>query len=139
MTEALIRLHGVSKVYGKNPETAVRALNDIDLDIYNGEFVAVVGPSGGGKSTLLSILGLLDSPTSGEYQLEGVDVSTLNDRELTRLRSQQFGFVFQAFHLLTRRAVQDSVELGLLYQGVDHKTRQTIAEEALAQVDQVGS
>lgn len=134
MTQPLIRLRGVSKVYGRSTETAVHALSNVDLDIYDGEFVAIVGPSGGGKSTLLSILGLLDTPTAGEYELEGTNVSGFNDRELTGLRSQQFGFVFQAFHLLNRRAVRDSVELGLQYLGIDHKTRQATAEEALVQV-----
>ncbi|WP_165310955.1 ABC transporter ATP-binding protein/permease [Microbacterium protaetiae] len=106
----------------------------MSLQIGEGEFVAIEGPSGGGKSTLLNILGLLDSPDSGVYLLDGVDTASLSRRESARLRSTTLGFVFQAFHLLDRRAVIDSVELGLLYRGVRRSERRARAVEALEAV-----
>jgi macrolide transport system ATP-binding/permease protein len=109
----------------------VEALRSVDLDIYAGEFVAIVGPSGGGKSTLLAVLGLLDVPTEGTYQLDSVQTTTLNERQRTRLRARDLGFVFQAFHLLDRRPLVDSVEMGLLYLGVARGERRARANAAL--------
>jgi macrolide transport system ATP-binding/permease protein len=131
MTEPLLRLRGVSRTYGAGRPNAVDALKSINLDIYAGEFVAIVGPSGGGKTTLMSVLGLLDVPTDGSYQLDGVETTTLPERQRTRLRARDLGFVFQAFHLLDRRPVTDSVEMGLLYRGVSTGQRRQRADAAL--------
>jgi macrolide transport system ATP-binding/permease protein len=112
----------------------VDALRGIDLDVESGDFVAIEGPSGGGKSTLLNIIGLLDAPSGGEYFLGGVDVGRVKERTRARWRSDQFAFIFQSFHLLDRRPVVDSVELGLLYRGVPPSERRKLAIAALAQV-----
>ncbi|WP_166880170.1 ATP-binding cassette domain-containing protein [Salinibacterium sp. ZJ450] len=125
----LIELVGVSRVYG-TAEAPVHALVDVDLRVDPGEFLAIVGPSGGGKSTLLSIIGALDTPTSGKYLLDGVAVPRQEGRELAALRSETFGYIFQSFHLLDQRPATDSVELGMLYQGVGAKDRAARAAEA---------
>ena len=127
----IISLRGVSKHFGNDPQTRVIGLDDVSLDIWEGEFVAIVGPSGGGKTTLMSILGLLDVPSHGEYFLGGVTTSGLTDRERTRLRAFHLGFVFQSFHLLDRRPVVDSVELGLLYQGAPSRERAQVVQNTL--------
>jgi len=119
---ALLELRGVSRVYG-GAGAPVHALRDVDLDIERGEFVAIVGPSGGGKTTLLSILGCLDAPTGGTYRIDGEAVPAREGAALTVLRARTFGFVFQGFHLLEQRAARDSVELGLLYLGVPRAER----------------
>jgi len=134
MIVALIQLRGVRKEYPSGPEGAVEALRGVDLDVEQGEFVAIVGPSGGGKSTLLSVLGLLDTLTSGSYVLAGAEVRGLGERQLTALRARQFGFVFQSFHLLDRRPVRDSVGLGLLYQGASAAYRRARSDASLARV-----
>lgn len=132
MTEPLLSVRNVTRVYGPPNSVWVHALDGIELDIYDGEFVAIVGPSGGGKSTLLSILGLLDEPSSGEYLVSGRSTRALREGERTRLRSVMFGFVFQAFHLLGHRPVLDSAELALLYQGASRPSRQQAAQRALS-------
>ncbi|HWM32882.1 MAG TPA: ABC transporter ATP-binding protein/permease [Pseudolysinimonas sp.] len=125
----LLRLDGVRRIFPGPPE--VTAVAGVDLEIAAGEFVAIEGPSGGGKSTLLNILGLLDRPTSGAYAIRDRATAELTDGEMSALRSDTFGFVFQAFHLLERRPVLDSVELNLVYRAVPAAVRRTRALEAL--------
>ncbi|MFC4243713.1 ATP-binding cassette domain-containing protein [Gryllotalpicola reticulitermitis] len=128
-----IRLERIGREFPGTPP--LRALDEVSLEVLQGEWVSVVGPSGGGKSTLLNIVALLDAPTAGTYLLDGVDVAGVSERTRSRLRSERFGFVFQSFHLLDRRPVIDSVELGLLYRGLPAAER---AERARAALDAVG-
>lgn len=130
----LIRLRGVTKVYGQG-KAAVHALAGIDLDIYDGEFVAVMGPSGSGKSTCMNIIGCLDVPTSGEYHFRGVEVDSLSSNQQALLRRHYLGFVFQGFNLLRRTTALENVELPLLYRGFGSSERR---ELALAALDSVG-
>ena len=97
----LIELKGINKTY-KNGDQELRVLKDIDLEVEEGEFVAIMGPSGSGKSTLMNVIGLLDRPTSGEYFLEGQEVGNLSEKKLARVRNEQIGFVFQQFFLLSK-------------------------------------
>jgi macrolide transport system ATP-binding/permease protein len=124
-----LELRGVGRTFG-----ATRALAGVDVVIDAGEFVSIVGPSGGGKSTLLNMIGLLDRPDEGIYTVDGVDAAELSERDLAALRSDVFAFVFQGFHLLDRRPVIDSVELGLLYRGLPPDERRARGLEALAEV-----
>jgi len=137
MTEpGLIAVHDLTKTYAMEG-AAVHALRGITLEIQRGEFVAVVGPSGSGKSTFMHILGCLDRPTSGTYRLDARDVSRLSDDELSGIRNQQIGFVFQGFNLLARTSALENVELPLLYSQRDRVApgeRRTRALRALAAV-----
>jgi putative ABC transport system ATP-binding protein len=126
----MIKLENITKIY-KNSDVETVALKNINLEIKEGEFVAIMGPSGSGKSTLMHILGCLDRPTSGRYFLEGRDVSTLNDDELAEIRKRKIGFVFQAYNLLPRIKVIEQVELPLVYAGVKPKERREKAIQAL--------
>ena len=126
-----LELRGVSRSYGGKGAPEQKALRCVDLKIEQGEFVAIVGPSGGGKSTLLNVLGLLDSPTGGSFLIGGVQAPSSESSEAADLRSSMFGFVFQAFHLLDRRPVRDSAELGALYAGWSRRDRRLRASEAL--------
>ncbi len=110
----MIKIKKLSKIFKTQGET-ITALNSIDLHIQKSEFVAIMGRSGSGKSTLLNLLGCMDKPTSGEYKLSGVDVSTLNDDELSKIRNERIGFVFQGFHLLPRLSALGNVMLPLRY------------------------
>ncbi|EEG76032.1 ABC transporter ATP-binding protein [Dethiobacter alkaliphilus] len=110
----MLQLDEISKVYSSG-SNSVTALNNISLEIADGGFVAIVGPSGSGKSTMLNILGCLDRPTSGNYKVNGISTGTLKDDELAKLRNQQFGFVFQSFHLLPRFNALENVMLPFLY------------------------
>jgi putative ABC transport system ATP-binding protein len=130
----LIRLRGVTKVFGSGP-TAFQALKGIDLDIEEGDFVAVMGPSGSGKSTMMNILGCLDVPTAGRFQFKGVPVETLNRDQRALLRRRWLGFVFQGFNLLARTSALENVELPLLYRGEDRASRRAAG---LAALDTVG-
>ncbi len=127
----VVALTNVVRAYGAG-RTRVEALRGVDLEIGSGEFVAVRGASGSGKSTLLQILGLLDRPTAGEYHLDGRLVSELNDRERTRLRNEDIGFVFQSFHLLSDRTALQNVQLPLDYRRSSVQPRDPV--ELLAQV-----
>ena len=130
----LIELKSIFKTY-KMGSVEVPALKGINLKIKKGDYIAVMGPSGSGKSTLMNIIGCLDIPTSGEYFLNGRDVSKLNDTELARIRNKEIGFVFQTFNLLARLNAQKNVELPLIYAGKTKKERQAISTELLKKVD----
>ena len=118
----LIRLRGITKVYGEGP-TAFQALKGVDLDIDEGDFVAIMGPSGSGKSTAMNLIGCLDTPSAGEYLFKGAHVESLSRDQRARLRRRYFGFVFQGFNLLARTSAQENVELPLLYRGESARAR----------------
>ena len=130
----LIELRDVYKIYGEGLESEVRALDGVSLDVEKGEFVAVVGQSGSGKSTMMNVLGCLDIPTRGTYRLDGVDVRELTDKELSRIRNKQIGFIFQQYNLIQNLTVLENVELPLIYQGIDPIDRRELAMEALGRV-----
>ena len=135
--EPLIRLRNVTKTYGSG-NAAFLALRGVDLDIREGEFVAVMGPSGSGKSTTMNILGCLDVPSGGEFLFRGVHVETLSRNQRALLRRHYLGFVFQGFNLLSRTSAQENVELPLLYRGAAARERHSAAREALAAVGLTG-
>jgi putative ABC transport system ATP-binding protein len=135
--QPVIELSQVTKVYGHG-EGAVRALRGIDLTIHAGEFVAVMGPSGGGKSTCMNILGCLDTPTSGSYRFLGIPVGGMSADQRALLRRNYLGFVFQGFNLLSRTTALENVELPLIYRGIPPAERHTRARKALSDVGLVG-
>ncbi len=130
----MIRLNEISKVF-RTSEVETVALEQVNLEVKEGEFVAVMGPSGCGKSTLLNILGLLDNPTSGSYQLFGREVGELKERERTRVRKGQLGFVFQSFNLIDELNVFENVELPLTYLGVKAAERKERVKEMLQRMN----
>ena len=134
MAEHLIELRDVCKIYSEGLESEVRALDGVSLTIDRGEFVAVVGQSGCGKSTLMNVLGCLDIPTRGTYLLDGTDVQELSDGQLSRIRNQEIGFIFQQYNLIQTLTVQENVELPLIYRGIDSIDRRELALEALERV-----
>jgi len=121
----MIELDNITKIY-KMGRTEVVALNGVSLRIEPREMVSIIGPSGSGKSTLMHIIGCLDKPTSGEYRLEGVEVSQLNDNKLAEIRSKKVGFVFQSFNLLPRNTALDNVELPLIYGGAGNRRQRAL-------------
>ena len=130
---ALVEIQDISKIY--NPgENEVRALDHISLTIQNGEFVAIIGQSGSGKSTLMNMIGCLDVPTEGTYILNGQNVSKLSDNELSDIRNQEIGFIFQGFNLIANLTAQENVELPLIYRGVPKKERHELSVAALKKV-----
>ncbi len=131
--QALISLRGVTKIYGAG-EAEVVALAGIDLDIADGEFVAVMGPSGSGKSTTMNILGCLDTPTGGHYYFRGADVGAMSKDQLALLRRHYLGFVFQGFNLLKRTTAIENLELPLIYRHIPRAERHRMALETLASV-----
>jgi putative ABC transport system ATP-binding protein len=126
----MLKLTNIRKVYVRNKLETV-ALDDIDLDVAAGEFVAVTGPSGCGKSTLLNVLGVMDAPTRGRYLLDGIDIYSHSDRELVELRNQHIGFVFQSFNLLDSPTVYENVELPLIYRKMSRSERKARVHEVL--------
>jgi len=130
---SLIRFQNISRRYQMGAET-VHALRDVTLEIQRGEYVAIMGPSGSGKSTLMNLIGCLDTASSGQYELNGVNVSDMDDNQLAEIRNREIGFVFQTFNLLSRSNALHNVELPLIYAGVPTDRRRQIALEALAQV-----
>ena len=132
MNGNVIQAAHLTKVYNKGGGGEVFAVHDVSLDIHKGEYVAIMGASGSGKSTLMNILGCLDKPTGGSLKLDAVEVSTLSDEELARVRNRQIGFVFQSFNLLARTSALENVELPLIYSDRTDITR--LAREALASV-----
>ena len=133
MSNHLIEVKNVYKIY--NPgENEVRALDGISVTIDHGEFVAIVGHSGSGKSTFMNMLGCLDTPTSEDYYLDGVNVAGMTDDELSDIRNKQIGFIFQGFNLIPSLTAQENVELPLVYRGMPAEQRRQLAEEALTRV-----
>jgi putative ABC transport system ATP-binding protein len=126
----MIDVRNIKKVY-QTGEGGFEALKGVSFKIEDGEFVAIMGPSGSGKSTMMHILGALDTPSSGQYLLDGHDVSTFTDDELANIRKTKIGFVFQSFNLLSRTTVLRNVALPLVYAGVEHAEREARAKEAL--------
>ena len=130
----LIEIQDVYKIYGEGLESEVRALDGVSLNIDRGEFVAVVGQSGSGKSTMMNVLGCLDIPTRGTYLLDGTDVRELTDKELSHIRNKQIGFIFQQYNLIQSLTVLENVELPLIYQGIKADDRYDMAMNALERV-----
>ncbi len=137
MSAPLIELRGVTKTYGIGTAT-VQALRGVDLSVSQGEFVAVMGPSGSGKSTCMNILGCLDTPTTGTYHFQNVEVGALSRNQRALLRRHYLGFVFQGFNLLSRTSALENVELPLIYRHFPAATRHSLARQALAQVGLTG-
>lgn len=133
MEEKIIHIENITKFY-KVGTQVVKALRSISLDIYRGEYVAIMGASGSGKSTLMNILGCLDTPTSGKYVLNGKDVSRMSDDRLAEIRNSEIGFVFQVFNLLPRNSALENVMLPLVYSGIRKHDRKNRAEQILTDV-----
>ncbi len=133
MEQPIIAVKELRKVYIMGT-TEVNALRSITLDIFRNEYVALMGPSGSGKSTLMNMIGCLDTPTSGQYWLNGVDVSEMPDSDLAEVRNKEIGFVFQTFNLLPRLSALDNVALPLIYAGLSKSEREERAAEVLASV-----
>ena len=132
-TDVILQLRGITRDFKLGAQT-VHVLKGIDLDISKNEYVALMGPSGSGKSTLMNLLGCLDTPTSGSYELNGTDVSSLNDNALAEIRNSEIGFVFQTFNLLPRSTALENVALPLVYAGLSKEERLARAAEVLEQV-----
>jgi putative ABC transport system ATP-binding protein len=129
----LIRFHKISRRYQMGAET-IHALREVSLEIERGEYVAIMGPSGSGKSTMMNLIGCLDTPTGGEYELNGVQVSQMDDNQLAEIRNREIGFIFQTFNLLPRSDALRNVELPLIYSGMPAQERRQVALEALSNV-----
>ena len=132
---AMIRMRGITKSYYIGKPNELEILHGIDLDVYEGEFIAIVGESGSGKSTLMNIIGALDRPTSGDYCLDGVDVQSANDGQLSEIRNKKIGFVFQTFNLIGRQSALKNVELPMLYAKIRGRQRTERAKKLLEMVN----
>ena len=130
----LIDIRDLYKIYNEGKESEVRALDGVSLQIDKGEFVAIVGQSGSGKSTMMNVLGCLDIPTYGEYHLDGTDIGSLSDKQLARIRNREIGFIFQGYNLIQELDALENVTLPLIYRGVSVFDREDMAMEALAKV-----
>ena len=130
----LIDIRDLYKIYNEGKESEVRALDGVSLQIDRGEFVAIVGQSGSGKSTMMNVLGCLDIPTYGEYHLDGNDIGSLSDKQLARIRNREIGFIFQGYNLIQELDALENVTLPLIYRGVSVFDREDMAMEALAKV-----
>lgn len=130
----LIELKNITKSY-RNGDQELQVLKNVSLEVEEGEFVAIMGPSGSGKSTLMNMIGMLDTPTSGEYYLEGEEVAGLGKKKLASVRNKQIGFVFQQFFLLSKLNALQNVELPLIYAGVAPSKRKKLAEQFLEKVE----
>lgn len=130
---SLIRLEHITRLYQMGGET-IHALRDVSLEVQRGEYVAIMGPSGSGKSTLMNLLGCLDTPTAGIYELNGTNISELDDNQLAEIRNREIGFIFQTFNLLPRADALRNVELPLIYSGMDSRQRRRAALDVLASV-----
>ncbi|MDO5804580.1 MAG: ABC transporter ATP-binding protein [Clostridia bacterium] len=126
----MIKVSNLKKCYSQG-ELEVQALAGVDLEVKKGEFVSIMGSSGSGKSTLMNILGCLDKPTSGDYILDGINISKVKDSQLSQIRNKKIGFVFQSFNLLPKLNALENVELPMVYAGIDSATRRKKAENAL--------
>jgi len=134
MSEIVIDMKDIIKKYYIGQPNELQILNGMNLQIFEGEFVSIVGESGSGKSTLMNIIGLLDKQTSGEYSLDGLDVKKIKDKQLSSIRNQKIGFVFQTFNLIPRTSAIKNVELPMLYAGIKRTDRNTRAKELLKMV-----
>lgn len=134
MMKEMIRLEHICKRYYEGKENELQVLTDINLSVYEGEFISIVGESGSGKSTMMNILGILDTPSEGAYYLNGVDISTQSQHTLSRTRGLQIGFVFQTFNLIGRTTARRNVEMPMLYAKVPRNARTRRAKELLAMV-----
>jgi putative ABC transport system ATP-binding protein len=134
LSQPVIEVEDVERIYQLSESVGVRALDGVSIRIERGDFVAIMGSSGSGKSTLMNIIGCLDVATSGRYLLDGVDVSTMDEDELSDLRSRKIGFVFQSFNLVPRTSALANVEMPLAYAGLPRRERRTRALAALASV-----
>ena len=132
--KTMIRLQGIVKRYYIGKPNELEILHGIDLDVKEGEFISVVGSSGSGKTTMMNIIGILDRPTEGEYLLDGMDVAHAKDRELSLIRNQKIGFVFQTYNLISRTSALKNVELPMLYAGINRKERTDRAKKLLDMV-----
>ena len=130
-TTSMIHLEHIVKRFYENQENELEILHGIDLDIQEGEFVSIVGESGSGKTTLMNIIGILDRPTEGEYILDGISIADARDQELSHIRNQKIGFVFQTYNLISRTSALKNVELPMLYAGIPKKERRERAEKLL--------
>ena len=131
--KTMIELKGINKIY-RTDEIETQALENVNLTVEKGEFLSIMGPSGGGKSTLLNIMGLLDSPTSGTITINGTTTDGMGDKELAAFRNKTLGFVFQSFHLINSLNVLDNVELPLLYRKMSASERTALAKQVLERV-----
>lgn len=133
MESSMLKLHNLSKNY-QTDKVQTQALNSVNIEIAQGDFVAIMGPSGCGKSTLLNIIGLLDKPTSGQYHFKQQDVTALNEKQLTQIRKHHIGFIFQDFNLIDELSVEENIDLALLYQNISRAERKQRVDEVMNQV-----
>ncbi|QQE11790.1 ABC transporter ATP-binding protein [Planctomycetota bacterium] len=135
MSNTVAVINDVYKIYQKNKDApAVHALDGVSVNIPEGQYLAIMGPSGSGKSTLMNILGCLDRPTKGDYLIDGTNVAVMNDEDLSQIRGQKLGFVFQAFNLIPQLTILENVQVPLFYQAIPKHERIKAAEETLAKV-----